>query len=191
MMENNLNTNNNDLNASMSAKKMRKLRRKKREKSQWFKKLFAGQRVVGLIQALDKFFTKLPHLPEKINLFFVKVLPIFVLLFGIVGAIASFLSFAFLVLSLVAWDLQLILSSLSSFLLVFVNTLLLLKAFKLLKRKDAIGWIYIFWTQVMNIAYSVFDMFQGELNVYSGVASLVIFTYLLFEIGPFYTYREE
>ena len=163
----------------------------KKKGKKLFSTVFANQRVIKLIQFLDRFFIKLPHLPKKVNSFISKIIPYLVLLVAIIGAIASLLSGAFLALSLIALDWQLILETGGSFLLVLINTLLLIKAFKPLRQGNAIGWIYLFWTHLFNLVYSTVSMINGELNVWSGSLSLIIFTYLLFEIGPFYTYRGE
>lgn len=156
-----------------------------------FKRVFAGQKVVALIQLLDKFFGKLPHLPKVMRSVIVKIIPWLVLIFGLVSAVATLSSFVFLFFSIVAWNLNSILTNLGGFLLILVNTLFLLKAYKPLRQADAIGWIYLFWGQVINIGYSIFDIVTGNANVWWTIGNILIFTYLLFEIGPHYVYLGE
>lgn len=159
--------------------------------NQWFKKIFAGEKIVKLIQTMDKFFGKLPHLPKVVIGMIVKILPWLTLVFGLISAVAALSSLVFLILSIIAWDFNSILGNLGGFLLILINTLFLLKAYKPLRRSDAIGWIYLFWGQAINIGYSIFDIASGNANIWWTIANVIIFTYLLFEIGPNYVYREE
>ena len=161
-------------------------------KKQWFKKTFASYRVVKLIQKIAKVFTKLPHLPQALIRIIIKIMPVLTLVLGLISTLGAISGFIFLVLSVVAWDIQTVLENLGSFLLILLNALLLLKAVKPLKQKDAIGWIYLFWTQVINVGYSVYDLLMGNVPTWWGmVLNLLVFTYLLFEIGPSYTYQQE
>lgn len=161
------------------------------KKNQLFKNIFTGQQVVKIIQILDRFFDKLPHLPKVVNRLIVQVLPWPVLVFGIISAIATLSSLIFSILSIIAWDFNSIVSNLGGFLLILINTLFLLKAFKPLRQKNAIGWIYLFWGQVINIGYSVYDIIGGTANIWWTIGNIAVFTYLLFEIGPSYTYKSE
>lgn len=156
-----------------------------------FQRVFANQKVAYLITKIDKFFFKLPHLPMKMRLFVNKIVPYVALIFGIIGAVLTLLAGFFLLVNLIAWDIPSFLSSVLSFSLVLLSTLLYLKAFKLLKNSSAIGWIYLFWTQVLEIVNLIMRISNHETYAIINFVLLMLSFYLLFEIGQFYTYRKE
>ena len=154
-----------------------------------FQAVFAGSRVAAFIGRLDRFFIKLPHLPRRARLLISKIVPFLALAFGIIGLLASLITGFFLVLALLAWD-TVILGELSlSFGLVLLDTLLLLKAFKPLRAGNAVGWIYLFWAQSLEVLSFISRMVNGESNWWLGSLTLVLGYYLLFEIGQFYVYK--
>lgn len=159
-----------------------------------FKLIFANQKVVTMILALDRLFAKLPHLPKKFRLFLTKIIPWLTLLGGVVSSIAVLLSFLLTILSLIALDLGLIMTMLGSLALVTLNALLLIKAFKPLRKHDAVGWIYLFWANVLGLVNSGLNIISGEIVGWQQISLTVVLTllgfYLLFEIGQFYTYEE-
>ena len=156
-----------------------------------FQKTFANEKVATFIGSLDRFFIKLPHLPKKVRLFISKVIPFLVLTFGIIGLLASLLSGFFLVLAIIAWDTVVLLEIASGFLLVLLDTMFLLKAFKPLRAGDATGWIYLFWAQMLEVINFVIRTVNGETNVWLGLGTILLSFYLLFEIGQFYVYKRE
>lgn len=160
-----------------------------------FERFFAGPKVLQFILKLDQFFLKLPHLPKKFNLFISKLVPWLALLGGIVSFAATILSLLLTILSLIAFDLTLILSMGGTFILALLNSLLLIKSFKPLRKNDAVGWIYLFWANVLALVNTAIDIISGELTGLSQIPlNLIIGAlgfYLLFEIGQFYTYTKE
>ena len=161
------------------------------KKKSKFENFFAGEKTLGIIQKVDSFFIKLPHLPEKINRAITKIMPWIALVGGIISAIAATLSFALALLSLIAFDLALILEMTGSFLLILINTLLLIRAFSPLREKNAVGWIYLFWASVLGIFHSAINVANGDSNILLAILGIFLEFYLLFEIGPFYTYKKE
>jgi uncharacterized membrane protein len=156
-----------------------------------FQKVFASPKMAILISKLDKFFIKLPHLPKKIRLLISKIVPYLALIFGIIALIAAVVSGALLVLSFFAWDTMTVLEIGGSFLLILLDTLFLLKAFKPLRAGNAVGWIYLFWAMIMEIVNLVISVINGEADLRIGIPSLILGFYLLFEIGQFYVYKNE
>lgn len=156
-----------------------------------FQNIFANQKVAIFIGSLDKVFFKLPHLPKKIRLFINKVVPYLSLIIGILGLILSLLAGFFLVITVITWDLQAILISGLSFLLILLNTIFYLKAFKPLKNNSAIGWIYLFWAQVLEILNLGMRIWNREDNILLGLIIILCNFYLLFEIGQFYVYETK
>lgn len=156
-----------------------------------FERIIAGPKVAAWIGKLDAFFIKLPHLPKKVRVFLNRIIPFFALVVGIIGLIAVLITSFFLVLALLAWDTAALLPLLGAFGLVLFDTMLLLKAFKPLRSGNAIGWIYLFWAQVLETLNFIIQIITGEAQFLGGIVALVIGYYLLFEIGQFYVYKTE
>jgi len=156
-----------------------------------FQKIFANQKIATFIGSLDRFFIKLPHLPKKVRVLINKIIPFLVLVFGIIGAIASLLTGFFMISAIISWDGPVLLEIIGSFILVLLDTLFLLKAFKPLRRGDAIGWIYLFWAEVLEIVNLVIRIINKETDVLLGILTILLSFYLLFEIGQFYVYKKS
>jgi len=156
-----------------------------------FQQIFANQKIVIMIMKIDKFFFRLPHLPKKFNFFISKIVPWIALLGGILGAITVALSFLLTLLSLIAFDLNLIFNMTWSFLLVLLNTMFLIKAFKPLRKNDAVGWIYLFWANVLGTINSTINIISGDGQVLLTIFLTLLGFYLIFEIGQFYKYKSE
>ena len=181
----------NNLNQTQIPETQNRVPELKVKKKSKFENFFAGEKTLGIIQKIDSIFIKLPHLPEKINRFISKLIPWIALVGGIISAIAVVLSFTLALLSLIAFDLALILEMTGSFLLILLNTLLLIRAFKPLKENNAVGWIYLFWANVLGIINTTINVINGDSNIILAVLGVFLGFYLLFEIGPFYTYKKE
>ena len=134
-------------------------------------------------------------LPKKQRLFISKVVPWLALLGGIISSITVVLSFLLTLLSVIALDLSLILTMAGSFLLVLLNALFLIKAFKPLRKNNAVGWIYLFWANVLGVVNSIINIFVGDISGNGQILLTIFLTlvgfYLLFEIGSFYAYKNE
>ncbi len=156
-----------------------------------FQKIFANQKIANLIGLLDRFFIKLPHLPKKLRLLINKIVPFLVLIFGVLGLLASLISGLFLLLAAIALDWASFFELVFSFGLVLLDTLLLLKAFKPLRRGDAVGWIYLFWAQILELVNFVMRVINDDINIWLGSLIIVLVFYLLFEIGQFYVYKKQ
>ena len=163
------------------------------ENKKIFERFFAGQKSIKIIQLINKLFIKLPHLPRKIASFFTKIVPWLVLLGGIISLIAAILSFLLYILSLIALDLNLILTIFGSFSLILLNALLLIKAFKPLRKYNTLGWIYLFWANVLGILNSIINIISGDISGLGQISLTVALTflgfYVLFEMSSFYTWE--
>lgn len=156
-----------------------------------FEKLFANEKIANFIGKLDKFFIRLPHLPKKVRIFINKIVPFLALSFGIIGLISTILTGFFMVIALISLDFSILPEITVSFLIIILDTLFLLKAFKPLKNGSAIGWIYLFWAEMMEIINLVIRTVNKEANVLLGILIIIFSFYLLFEIGQFYVYRTD
>ena len=165
------------------------------KKENKFKQFFTGPKAVVFMRFFNKPFIllKIPHLPQKIKNFIIAIVPWLALVGGIISSMAVLLSFVLAVLSLIALDLNLILSMTGSLLLILLNMLFLIKSFKPLRKKDATGWIYLFWANVLGLINSIINIVVGDITGVSSIALTLILTllgfYLLFEIGSDYTYE--
>lgn len=171
------------------------MKRKIKKFNNSFKQIFANQKVAAAIITMDKIFIKLPHLPQKLLVFMSKVVPWLTLVGGIIGGITVALSFLLTILSLIALDFGLIVSMLGSLLLVLLNTLFLIKAFKPLRKNDAVGWIYLFWANILGIVNSTLSIASGDIIGWQEISLTILMTivgfYFLFEIGGFYDFKKE
>lgn len=156
-----------------------------------FQKIFANQKIAVFIGKLDRFFIKLPHLPKKVRVLINKIIPYLALVFGIIGAIASLLTGFFMILAIISLDFGILPEIFGSFLIVVFDTLFLLKAFKPLKNGDAVGWIYLFWAEVLEIVNLVTRIINKETDILLGILTILLSFYLLFEIGQFYVYKKN
>jgi len=156
-----------------------------------FQKIFANEKIASFIGLLDRFFIKLPHLPKKIRLLISKIIPFLVLLFGIIGLVVSLVSGLFLILAIFSLDWASFFQLLYSFSLVLLDTLLLLKAFKPLRQGNAVGWIYLFWAEILEVVNFVMRVINNDANIWLGTLIITLVFYLLFEIGQFYVYKKN
>lgn len=156
-----------------------------------FQKIFANYKVATFISSLDKFFIKLPHLPKKLRVFINKIVPFFALVMGVIGVLLSLVTGFFLLITLISGDSSTILKDGLDFLLVLLSAVFLLKSFKPLKQGNAVGWIYLFWTQAIELVGFITRTINQDVNMFTGILSILIGLYLLFEIGQFYVYKKS
>jgi hypothetical protein len=138
--------------------------------------------MVTIIKKFDLVFVKLPNLPDFIPNFFLIILPWIALFSGILGIIAGPLMALLGLLSLVTLKPLIILTYVSSALIMLVNTLLMFKAFKPLKKKSLQGWIYLFWSEILWLINGLLETLTGEQIWWVLLISNLIGFYLLFEV---------
>lgn len=156
-----------------------------------FQKTFANYKIAAFIGSLDKFFFKLPHLPKKARLLINKIVPFLSLIIGLCNIILSLLVGFFFILNIIAWNFSTFLASSLSLVLILLSALFYLKAFKPLKNNNAVGWIYLFWAQVLEVANLIMRIVNQENNILLNLVIVVFNFYLLFEIGQFYVYKTK
>lgn len=156
-----------------------------------FQKTFANYKIAAFIGSLDKFFFKLPHLPKKARLLINKVTPLLALFFGLLSTLLILLTGFFFILTVISWNFSEILKNGMSLLLIILSAMFYLKAFKPLKSNDAVGWIYLFWAQILEIIHLIMRVIDQENNILLGLVIILFNFYLLFEIGQFYIYKKD
>ena len=156
-----------------------------------FQEIFANYKVATLIGSLDKFFIKLPHLPKKLRVFINRIVPFFALVVGVIGVLLSLVTGFFLLITLISGDFTTVFKDGLDFLLILLSTIFLLKAFKPLRQGSAVGWIYLFWAQAIELVGFITRTINQDVNMFTGILSISIGLYLLFEIGQFYVYKKS
>lgn len=144
------------------------------------------KQAMAFIKQVEEPFAKLPKLPQGIVAFLVSVAPWLTIL----GAILSLIAGPFMALASVFSILTLspgvMLSMVLSTVLLFVNAVLLFKAFSPLKERKLEGWILVFWSNIFSIAESVVGMvFHGK-GIVGTIFGIVLGLYILFQMKPSY-----
>lgn len=133
-----------------------------------------------LIQTLEEFFSKAPHLPAKWREVLVKIAPWLVLIFGILGVLGGL---AALGVSPVAtfggvnYGTKLLIAGVFT----LVSSVLMLMAFPGLKARKYQGWRLFFWSEVVSVVASIIS-----LDLVGAVLGFLIGFYILFEIKSHY-----
>ncbi len=156
-----------------------------------FQKIFANQKIALLISSLDKFFIKLPHLPKKLRLLISRFVPFLALIFGLIGLVASILAGSFVVLGLLAGEWGFLAENAFNFGITLLSALLLLKSFKPLRAGNAVGWIYLFWSEILEVINLIVRTINQESGLIWNLVIIILSFYCLFEIGQFYVYKKE
>ncbi len=152
----------------------------------------------NFISKVEKSFKDLPHLPQGLVEFFVKIAPWGVGLgafFSLTGAITNFrfglgMSPMGRVMRYYAGGISPIYFILNG-LLQLALAIIAFKAFGLLKDRKIEGWIYIFWSNAIAVLESILGfLFLGGSGMSLLVGALIGY-YLLFEMKPAYEPKKK
>jgi hypothetical protein len=141
------------------------------------------------IDQVGEVFKSLPHLPDGIVEFFVKVAPWLALLGAILtlltGPLAALLgTFA----SLVTLSPLVLVGTIVTLVLSLAQVVLLFMAFNPLKNRELKGWVYLFWSEMVSVATSVV-LAVAWMNFGSLIGTVIgtaIGLYILFEMKSKY-----
>lgn len=159
-------------------------------------KALTDKKARELIAKIEEPFKQLPHLPQSIIDFLVKIAPWGVALggiFSITGAITNLrLGFG---MSSVGRVMKYYLGVspiyfLLSAVLMFALAFLAFKAFNPLQERKIEGWIYIFWSNVVSVLHSLLGLIFISQAGMSLIIGILLGFYLLFEIKPAYEKKE-
>lgn len=117
-------------------------------------------------------FTSVPHLPKEWVAFLVKIAPICAMI-GAVLMVLSGLSFGMYGI----YGLVSLAVSLGSASLLFL-------AYKPLQEKKAEGWMYLFWSTILETIGTVMMAFLS--GYFFGILGIIVGMYILFEMRPSY-----
>lgn len=144
-----------------------------------------GKESLSIINKIQETFSTLPHLPQGIVQFLLKIAPWLALLSGIIGLITGIA----LGISIPVYFSQgpmLLIVTVLTVIITIVNSVLLLYAFTPLKGRELKGWVFLFWSEALGIIESVLNIFHGGSAVGTIIGAIIIL-YVLYEIKPFYT----
>lgn len=148
-----------------------------------FDKLMSAESL-SLIHKIEEPFSTLPHLPQGITQFLLKIAPWLALLSGIIGLITG-VALGVSIPVYFSQSLMLLVVTVLTVIITIVNSILLLHAFTPLKNRELKGWVFLFWSEVLGIIESILNVFHGGSAVGTIIGALIIL-YALFEIKPFY-----
>lgn|GEM_PF-2888574 len=139
-------------------------------------------RALKIVSIFEFVFGGLPKLPKNIAGFFANLSP-FIALLGIVfGIVGGPVLFVLSLLSVVTLDLALIMKMIVTTFFVGVNTIVLIRAFRPLWRRDMRGWVLLFWGNILGDISIISAMYAGTTRVPTGVIVILLGFYLLFQM---------
>lgn len=159
------------------------------------KKYLMDPKALKMIDQIGDYFKGLPHLPEGIVDFFVKIAPFFAIIGGILNIFSSlsmlavYLNFRpfyrysymgmgygqnYLLLGLILAILQITMGA------------LLIMAFKPLQERTKLGWVYMYYTVVISIIMTLVSLVFASGNIISSVFWILVDMYLIYEMRPSY-----
>ena len=132
-----------------------------------------------VVKSLEKLFKDLPHLPENFRELLVSIAPWLALVFGILGILAGIGAMGISPFALFG-GIRVGMTVFLSGLVTLVSSILMLMAFPKLTKRSSVGWVYLFWSELLNAAFALLTVSLGML------VGLVIGLYLLFEVKRYY-----
>lgn len=140
---------------------------------------------MDFIDKVGKLFKDLPHIPKHYAEGLVNVAPWFAILMALLSLVAgpllSIFSFTSLLLLNPVFSLAIFVAAIIS----IINMVLLFLAFAPLKKRLLVGWIYLFWVNVLGLIEVTFRLLVGQSSLITILFAALVM-YLLFEMKPLY-----
>ena len=139
------------------------------------------------VASVEKIFKGLPHLPKGIVNFFVTIAPWVAGFAGVVGIMGG-LSLLFSPMNFFRMDAFMRMAGYSGGYFAIMGVIqlasstLLLLAFNHLKNKKMLGWMYLFWANVVGVVSSIVSVMVGGGTIVGVIISTFIGFYILFEM---------
>lgn len=152
---------------------------------------FISPKSEQIVDRVEYHFKILPHLPRKIKSILVAIAPWYAIVGALIGIVAGGLMSVLSLLSLLTIDLFIISTLLANTFLTVINAVLMFKAFKALRKKQYIGWLYLFWIIVTDLGISFLDYITGDQTFQAMIITSLIGFYLIFEIKGEFVRRRE
>ncbi len=133
-------------------------------------------------------FKSLPHLPKNIMEFIVKITPYLAIFAAVVSIVGGPLEALVGALgSLVTLNPIYLITMLISSVIAIANAILFFLAFNALKNREVKGWVYIFWSQILQSIEIIVSLLDGRgSSLISSIIGIVLGFYILFEMRPYY-----
>ncbi len=144
------------------------------------------------IAQLEAIFKDLPHLPKKATEVLVKLAPYFAIIGGILTVIAglSMLVSGSSLAMLGGWYAPYGANHSLYFYLDAILSLavgaLMIMAYKPLQSRKLMGWIYIFWSEMVSVLQSLLAVIFFGTGIIGALLGIALGLYILFEMKPSY-----
>lgn len=140
------------------------------------------------IDQVGDIFKSLPKLPEGIVEFIVKIIPYLAL----IGAVLSIIAGPFLTLlgtlgSLLTLNPLLFFSTILAVVSLIAQAVLLLKAFKPLQDRLMVGWIYLFWAELLAAVTGILSNITTPASIIWNLVWTAFWLYVVFQLRPSYS----
>jgi len=152
-------------------------------------------KAMEFIGKLEKYFKNLPHLPKDFKELLVSAAPWFAIIGAVLSAIGVFQSLN----SAFRTSYWLEVAGMSSFRGYFiviaiyqaVSAVLLYYAYKPLKARKLLGWVYMFWLMIFGLVITAVGLVFNASSLVWTVIGTAIGFYVLYELKPFYSKKGE
>lgn len=166
---------------------------------------FESPDAMKVIDSFESIFKDLPHLPKGITKFLASLLPWVAGFVGVVSILSA------LVLTPLVFGLEAAVNTMArqmgivpagyegegivyylvSIVILVMIGWLYVAAFGPLRRKEAIGWTYIFWGNIISVVQVVVGIIFIGSNIVTSVISVLIGFYVLFEMKPLFSKSKQ
>lgn len=136
-----------------------------------------------IVDAMEDFFKKAPHLPANVREVLVKIAPWIALVFGILGVLAGLGAVGVSPVAALGGIRNSALVLVSG-ILTIISSVLMLMAFPKLQKHQYGGWRLLFWSEVVSVIASLLGITAA--SILGAVIGALIGFYILFEIKSYY-----
>lgn len=157
-------------------------------------------KALKIIDQVGDYFKELPHLPEGIVGFLVKVAPFFAIIGGVINLFSSlsllavylnfrpFYRYSYMNMGMgMGYGQSYLLLGLILAILQIAMGALLIMAFKPLQEKTKLGWVYLYYTIVISIIMSLISLLFASGNIVASIFWILIDMYVIYEMRPSYS----
>jgi hypothetical protein len=144
--------------------------------------------IQGLVKSLDEAFVKAPKLPKGLVDFFVTIAPYMAMLGAVLSIIAGPLMAIVSLVSILTLSPMIMLSTVVSTVMLFVQAVILFMAFKPLQERAYKGWHLLFVSNLLSIVQTVLNLIfsMNASGLVGSVIGTIIGLYVLFQMKPSY-----
>jgi amino acid transporter len=154
--------------------------------------MLSDDKAMDMIGKIEKPFKDLPHLPKGLREFFVMIAPWLAIIGAVLSALGVVTSLGAVFGMANTMPYAQMLFPKNYFMVMAVSqaltAVLLYMAYKPLKAKMTLGWVYMYWNMILSVLTMVVGLVMGwQSSIVGLVLGTLIGLYLLFELKPHYT----